>query len=184
MKKTVKLSLSAVGLFAAVLVLSGCSGATGTPQGAKPEKVDVSAQSDNKTVQKEKETFKLGDAIKLGDYVVTATKLEDPFKSKNQYLGPKAGNRLVAVEVLYENNTADKSLNYNPFDWKLSDSDGYKYDMGITDSREPRLSSGTLNPAGKVRGWITFEVPVAAKEFKLQFAPSMLSNDNAEVQLY
>ena len=166
------------------VILSGCSGSSGNPQGTAPEKVDQSAQSSADQDKPKQQTFKIGDAIKLGDYIITITKTEDPYKSKNQYMGPESGNRLMAVEVLYENNTADKSLDYNPFDWKLFDGQGYNYDSGFTDSKDPQLNSGTLNPGSKVRGWITFEVPTEAKDFKLQFAPSFLSSDNVEVQLY
>lgn len=179
MKKILIGSLMILG----VVLLSGCSGSEGTPQGTAPEKVDT--VSNQQAEQPKVNTiFKIGDAIKLGDYVVSVATLQDPYKSTNQYMGPKAGNRLVAVEVTYQNNTQDKSIDYNPFDWKLFDSQGYNFQSGFTDSKEPTLSSGTLNPSGKVRGWITFEVPNDSKQFKIQFVPSFLGNDNVEVQLY
>ena len=183
MKKNILLgSLATI----SVIVLSGCSGSSGTPQGTAPEKVNTaSSQSEeNKTEVKKTQVFKMGDSIKLGDYTISVTKIDNLYKAKNQYMQPEVGNKLVAIEVLYENNTADKSLDYNTFDWKLFDSQGYNFESGFTDSKEPKLSSGTLNPGSKVRGWITFEVPNESKDFKMQFAPSFLSNDNVEVQLY
>ncbi len=180
MKKILVGSLMVLG----IILLSGCSGSERTSQGTQPEKIDTNNQAEGKVEQPKSQIFKIGDSIKLGDYMVSITKTEDPYKSKNQFMNPKASNRLVAVEVTYENNTKDKSIDYNPFDWKLFDSQGYNFQTGFTDSKEPTLSSGTLNPGGKVRGWVTFEVPNDSKQFKMQFTPSFLSNDNVEVQLY
>ncbi|MFW5884945.1 MAG: DUF4352 domain-containing protein [Patescibacteria group bacterium] len=182
MKKALTLSA----FFIALVFLAGCTGSSGVPQGTQPEKVDDS--SSKKSSQEEKKeaqkTFKLGEDIKLGDYAVTVTDMEDPFKAKNEFMQPEAGNKLVAIEVKYENNTSDKSLSYNPFDWKLYDSEGYSFDQGMTEDKEPELSSGTLNPGGKVRGWVTFETPEDSEKFKLQFTPDFWSSDNVEIQLY
>lgn len=179
-----KILLGGVAIFGAI-VLSGCDGSSGTPQGTAPEKVNQSADQSATTQDAPKQQiFKIGDAIKLGDYVVTVTQITDPYKAKNPYLQPDKDKRLVAVEVLYENGTKDKSLDYNPLDWKMFDSQGYNYDSGFTESKDPQLNSGALNPGGKVRGWITYEVSTDAKDFKMQFTPNFLSNDNVEVQLY
>jgi hypothetical protein len=170
----------------AVFILSGCSGATGTSQGVKPEKVEKPADqnAESQDTQKQQKIFRIGDTIKLGDYVIIVNKIEDPFKSSNQFMQPKAGNRLVAVDVSYLNDTTDKSLSYNPFDWKLFDSQGYNFQTGFSENKEPSLNSGTLNSGGKVRGWVTFEIPNDSKEFKIQFVPSLFDNDSAEIQLY
>jgi len=181
-----KKMIVAVMAIPAALLLAGCSGSTGTPQGAAPEKVDKATDQTaaDKSTPKQQQLFKINDEIKLGDYVVSVIGKEDPYKAKNQFMQPKAGNRLVAVEVVYQNNNKDKTLDYNQFDWKIFDSKGYNFESGMTDSKEPQLSSGTLNPSGKARGWVTFEVPDESKDFKIQFAPSFLSNENVEVQLY
>jgi len=62
--------------------------------------------------------------------------------------------------------------------------EGYNFETTYSTDKKPRLSSGTLNPGGKVRGWLTFEVPENSKQFKLQFTPNFWDNDNLEVQLY
>jgi len=181
---TKKLILGSMAVLGAI-ILSGCSGSSGTPQGTAPEKVDQTAsQSTSAQDAPKQQVFKIGDSIKLGDYMVSVTQITDPYKAKNQYMQPEKDKRLVAVEVLYENGTKDKSLDYNPMDWKMFDSQGYNYDWGFTESKDPKLNSGTLNPGSKVRGWVTFEVPTDSKDFKMQFVPSFLSNDNVEVQLY
>lgn len=183
MKKVVIPSATLGTLLLVVVFLSGCSGSSGIPQGTQPEKIntDISTTEESKI---EAQVFKLGETIRLGDYVVSVSKMEDPYKAQNQYTQPDSGNRFVAVEVVYENGTTDKSLDYNPFDWKLFDSEGYGFESSFMADKEPRLSSGTLNPSGKVRGWLTFEVPQESKDFKLQFTPNFWDNDNVEILLY
>jgi len=92
------------------MFLSGCTGSSGTPQGTQPQKIESQSATETSTAESKKETqkFKIGETIKLGDYIISVTNLEDPFLSKNEYFQPEAGNKLVAVEVSYENNTTDK----------------------------------------------------------------------------
>ena len=54
--------------------------------------------------------------------------------------------------MLYENSTIDKSISCNPYDWRLFDSEGYNFETGFIESKEPSLNSGDLNPGGKARG--------------------------------
>ncbi len=183
MKKTLTLSMTLSALILVVSFLSGCTGSSGTSQGTQPEKIETTA---NKTEadKKEKQDFKLGETVKLGDYIVSANKLENPYLEKNEFSQPAEGNKLVAVEVAYQNNTDDKTISYNPLDWNLFDGEGYSYEVSFMSSKEPSLNSGDLNPGSKVKGWITFEVQENSKDFKLQFVPNFWDNDNVEIKLY
>lgn len=172
--KKAKALLILVGL--AGFILTACNGTSGTKQSTESEKVDGDESSDQ-------ETYAIGDKIKLGDYVIKVEGMEDPYNESNEFLQPDAGNRYVTVEVLYENPTDDKNIDYNSWDWTLFDSDGYNYDPSFV-GKDPDLSSGTLNPGGTVRGWVTFEVRSESTNFKIQFTPSWLSNDNVEIVLY
>jgi hypothetical protein len=176
-----KMFLKNLGIAAFVVSLTSCGGAEGTKIETTGEKVaDASTeQSGHKDL-----SFKLNDVIKLGDYVVTVTRVIDNAPASDEFSTPDAGKKFVAVEVLYENRTSDKTLDYNPFDWKLIDSDSYNYEMDGNTSKEPTLQAGTINPGQKARGWINFQTPKDAKQFKLQFQPSWLSNENVEIQLY
>ncbi len=168
-------------LLVAILGFSSisCTGSEGNEVTTSPEKIEDNQKKDKDSTK----AFEIGDKIKLGDYVVKVTKIEDPYKEENEFSQPESGNRFVAVEVYYENPTEDKTLSYNPFDWTLYDSEGYTYEQAFTASKDPSLSSGTLNSKGKVKGWVTFEVGKKAKGFKIQFTPDWLSNDNVEIEL-
>jgi len=166
----------------ATILLSSCG-----ESGAK--KVEKSEENANETTTPKTGpgkdlVFKLNETIQLGDYVITVTKIIDNAASPDEFSTPDKGNKFVAIEVLYENRTNDQQLNYNPFDWKLIDSDGYHYEMDMNSVKEPSLHDGTLNPGQKSRGWITFQTTKGAKNFKGQFQPDWLSNENVEVQLF
>lgn len=129
------------------------------------------------------DTYGIAEDVQLGDYVVQVASIEDPYVSTNEFYQPEEGFRYISVDVIYDNPSSSDTLDYNPYDWKLYDSDGYSYSHNWI-GKEPMLSSGTLNPGGTARGWLTFEVPTTAANFKLQFTPSWWSSDNVEIQLY
>lgn len=126
--------------------------------------------------------YKIGDRIEIGDYIITVNGTENPYIESKTYSQPDSGNKYIAVEVTYENETKD-SISYNVYDWLLSDSDGYTYDQAWG-SKEPNLSSGDLNPGEKVRGWVTFEVPETSTQYSIKFTPSIWSSDNAVIELF
>lgn len=115
-------------------------------------------------------TFHLGEPVQLGDYVITVEKCEDNLMPKNRYMRPDADKKIFAVEVVYENKTADREISYNPFDWKLTDAGGYTFDMMIGGAKEPTLSSGKLSPGQHTRGWINFSPTKLSTGFTLKFS--------------
>jgi hypothetical protein len=124
-------------------------------------------------------TGTVGNAMQLTGGTVTIVSVDLNFVSTNEFAQPKAGNRFVVVEVLYENSGSDK-ITYNPFDWKLSDTSGFSYDQSYVGGREPSLHSGDLQPGEKARGFITFEVPQSAGGLVLK---SSLGDDTMNVPL-
>jgi len=112
-------------------------------------------------------TGKVGDAERLNGLTVTVVTADLNVKSTNRFLAPKAGDRWVVVQVLYENTGTDK-ISYNQFDWKLTDAAGFSYDTTYTDIG-PELHSGDLAAGEKARGYISYEVPQSAAGLTLKF---------------
>ncbi len=111
-------------------------------------------------------TGQIGSPMALNGVTVTVVTADLNAKSGNDFITPKAGNRFVTVQVLYEN-TGNDSYNYNPFDWKLTDSAGFSYDSTFG-GVGPELHSGTIQPGEKARGYITYEVPTSAPGLQLR----------------
>jgi len=109
----------------------------------------------------------LGQVMHLNGVDVTLVSADQNAKSPSKYIVPKAGNRYVAVQVLYESTGSDP-INYSPFDWKMTDSAGFSYDYTYS-GIGPELRSGTLTGLGdKARGYITYEVPTSSTGLTLK----------------
>lgn len=117
---------------------------------------------------------KIGERIVQGDYALTVANAE---KSQNYgYLSAKAGNTLVAVEIIIESNAAT-GVSVNPIYATIKDADGYTYNADIVGGKEPSLNSQNDMPIGeKMRGWITFEIPASAKGLVLTYEPISFGN--------
>src|SRR5699024_8556670 len=90
---------------------------------------------------------------------------------------PSEGNEYVIVHVTIENNGEDK-ISYNPFNFKMMNSNGQIEDQGLimVDS-DTSLSSGELAPGGNVSGTLSFEQPIDDDGLKLIFEPSFWGTD-------
>jgi Domain of unknown function (DUF4352) len=105
-------------------------------------------------------TSKLGDVISQDGYMFSASRAEDPAKP-GSYYSPQKGMRLVAFEVTVGVDTGAK-ITANPFlDAILVDTDGFLY--APTSGRDGQMSRSNLSPGEKVKGWISFSVPLKSK---------------------
>ena len=112
---------------------------------------------------------KVGDTITQGDYIITLASAETA-TSYGDYNKAGDGKKYISVEIIVESG-ADTGVSVNPFYCKLSDGDAYSYTMTIG-GKDPYLSSQNDLPKGeKMRGWVTFEVPEAAKDFIFSYEP-------------
>ncbi len=123
-------------------------------------------------------TGQIGSPMALNGITVTVVTADLNAQSGNEFITPKAGNRFVAVQILYENTGSDP-YDYNPFDWKLTDSAGFSYDSTFG-GVGPELNSGTIQPGEKARGYITYEVPSSATGLQLRLTSN---GDTATVAL-
>jgi hypothetical protein len=160
-------------------LLAGIIAITLASCGSGTEGTEITKTGTSKS--KEGLSFKAGEEVKLGDYVIKVNKIQDYTPSDEMFVA-KDGMKMVVIEVEYSNPTSDKQIHANPTDWSVSDNQGYSYDYGSSaDTKEPALNDKTLNPGGKVKGWLTFEIPKANKLTKAQFTPGL--TDNIEIEL-
>ena len=91
-----------------------------------------------------------------------------------RFSAPKAGMRWVAIDVTQEG-TATGPDSVNPFYFSVQDDAAFVYGYGfVPGAPEPTLTSGQLSAGQKVRGWIGFEVPAAAKLISVLVQPDPL----------
>jgi hypothetical protein len=123
-------------------------------------------------------TYAIGDSVKLGDEEYFSLTDVDPAPKVN-LVEPDAGNKFVSVLVEIEGINPNGAT-YNPFFFTARGDDGFEYNFSAF-GKEPQLkSSNDLGPGKKVKGWITFEVPVAAKHVTIVYAPGLF-NEPVEI---
>ncbi|RSD26817.1 DUF4352 domain-containing protein [Mesobacillus subterraneus] len=129
-----------------------------------------------------KEEFAVGEKVQLEDNVLTVTKVEK--SPGSEFDQPKDGHEYVIVTVEIEN-AGDENISYNPFDFKMSNSQGQIVDQAFTTvDTNTALQSGELAPGGKVSGTISFEQPAGDAGLQLQYNPSFWSDKTIKVNLH
>ncbi|MCM3574614.1 DUF4352 domain-containing protein [Mesobacillus jeotgali] len=181
----------------AVIVVIALAGGGGEEETAtkvdKAAETSASAEKDEKAVEDStsaeneeeappvKEEFSVGEKVQLGDNVLTVTKAEK--SAGSEYDKPKDGHEYVVVTVMIEN-AGDENISYNPFDFKMSNSQGQILDQAFTTiDTNTALQSGELAPGGKVTGTIAFEQPAGDPGLQLQYTPSFWSDKTIKVNL-
>ena len=101
----------------------------------------------------------VGEKIRVADYqYVTMAEAEWSDSGYQEFFEPAEGNVLYAFLMEFEGIDPEGS-SYNPFYFKLN-ADGFEYSYYLF-GKEPTLQSGDLTPGATVRGWLTFEAPLA-----------------------
>jgi hypothetical protein len=165
-------------VIAVIVVGAIAAGGSGEEE---PEKVASNKATEANATPKEQKEFKIGDTVQLGDNVLTVTKVDK--SAGDEFDKPKQGNEYVIVHVRIENKGKEK-IDYNPFDFKLQNSNGQLVDAAITSiGGNTALEAGQLTPGGKVEGSITFEAPKGDTKLQLQYTPSFWSDKTIKVNL-
>lgn len=133
------------------------------------------SDEESKEEEIENTEFAIGEKVELDGQVVEVTEVEK--SDGDEFEKPSDGKEFVIVHVSIENNSDDE-ISYNPFNFKMKNSNGQIEDSGFTiiDS-DTALSSGDLAPGGNVSGTISFEQPKGDDELQLIFEPGFWDTD-------
>lgn len=175
-----------IGIFVVFAIAGGSGEEEETASKVKSDTAETSA-TEKTTKQEETETepakeeFAVGEQVQLGDNVLTVTKVEKSVGG--DFDQPKDGHEYVIVTVEI-NNAGDENISYNPFDFKISNSQGQIVDQAFTTvDTNTALQSGELAPGGKVSGTIAFEQPAGDTSLQLQYTPGFWSDKTIKVNL-
>ncbi|CEG25768.1 DUF4352 domain-containing protein [Bacillus sp. B-jedd] len=175
-------------IFAGLIGISVMFALAGCGADEKPEKVSQAAGTstgEEKGTAKEdkpvKEVFAVGEQVKLGDNILTVSKVAK--SNGNDFDKPKAGHEFVIVTVEI-NNSGNENIAYNPFDFKMANSQGQIVDQAFTTvDSDTALQSGELAPGGKVTGTLSFEQPAGDKGLQLHYTPDFWSDSTIKINL-
>lgn len=138
-------------------------------------------QINNEAESEEKTEFGLNEPIEFEGRILEVTNVEK--SSGNDFDRPKEGKEYIIVTVNITN-SSDDVISYNPYDFKMQNSQGQIEDQAFTiiDS-DTSLSSGELAEGGNISGTITFEQPVDDPDLRLIFEPNFWSNKQVVIHL-
>lgn len=117
----------------------------------------------------------------LGNGAITVTKVE---RSKgDKWNKPSSGKEYVIVTVNIKNKGTEK-LSYNPFYFKMQNSQGQQQDKTFTTiDNDTALISGELVSGGNITGTLTFEEPVGDNNLALIYSDSIWSSKELKINL-
>lgn len=100
-----------------------------------------------------------------------------------EYEVPREGYEYIIVSVKIENNS-DKKISYNPYDWKMENSNGQEESTTFTTiDNDTSLSSGDLNAGGVKEGTLAFEQPIGDSGLKLNYYSNSVFDDEASFKI-
>lgn len=149
------------------------------PSSAEPAP-EVSSTAPESTA--EEKNYGVGDPAQSRDTEVTVTSVEK--STGTQYDKPKDGMEFVIVTVKYKNISEKNNITYNPFDFKIKNSQGQITSQTFTMvNTDTALSSGELAPGGEISGTIAFEEPAGDEGLVLQYIGSVFDSKTVEFEL-
>lgn len=117
-------------------------------------------------------TVKFGERASIGEgwfLTVSEPTLYQP--SADSFLTPKDGYKFIAIEVVYEN-TSNTTDYFSLSNLKLKDTEDRAYSEYGFGGREPQLESSGLEAGGRVKGFVTFEIPQDTREKSVVYTGS------------
>lgn len=169
--------------FAVILVLVVSVGAlVASGSDNKAAKVDEKSGKTD-TSGKAAESFKVGDAVALGDLQVKVYAFTDPVQvAADSPVKPDEGFRRVKLDAEVANK-GDKAVTVSSIlCFELKDGENKVYDQTIGDSKVGSID-GEVAPGAALRGEIEYDVPAASKGFVLNFKCDLLSSGSATITL-
>lgn len=174
MKKGTKIVLGVIG----VLIVGGAvAGNSGKNKSANKvgevSSTSTNSASDTSSTEEasENKPFQVGDIVETTAFRISYLSCEE-YKSDNQFIQPKDGNKFVCFEFEFEN-IGDSDRLVSSFDFDCF-ADNNNCDQKYLDSEG---LDATLSPNRKTKGKVCFEVPVSAQTIELEYVNNSFTSD-------
>lgn len=179
--KTWQIVLIVLIVLVAIVIIGGILGG-GSENG--PTKVsDADSMASGEVSDVAKDTFSVGETVKLKNLELTVTKVEK--SAGKDYFKPKEGMEYVVVTVKYRNIGDRDTISYNSYDFDMQNSKGQITDPTIfTIDGDTALGSGNLAPGGEIEGTIAWEQPIDDPSLVLHYTGNIfLTNSKINFKL-
>lgn len=130
------------------------------------------------------ETFKVGDAVELGDWAVKVHSFTDPVEvAEDSFAKPEEGFRRVKVDAEVTNNSDEPTTVSSLICFELKDGENKTYDQTVMADSSVGSIDGEVAPGDSLRGEIAYDVPTEAQGFTFNFKCDLLSTGSAAIEL-
>lgn len=148
---------------------------TGSKQESKPEPGSTIAETEKKPAPKKKsgpETVeaRVGEVAELRDRTLVVNEVQKGYPPPRQ-VRMQPGNELMRVYLTLQN-TGSQSINYNPLNFKVQDSQGVQKVREVVIDLPYPIEPGSLAPEGTMEGNLVFEVPQGDNNLQLVYEAS------------
>ena len=127
--------------------------------------------------------YNLNDIVLLSDSTLRVFSA-NAWQDTNMFASvPRSGHVFVALDVSLFNRDVDVGITVASRSFSIRDKDGRKFDSSFH-SPEPRFPGGTVAKGERVRGWITFEVPVNIERPTLYYEVNTFKGHYVRVKLW
>lgn len=172
--KIVLIAIIVIGVISAVFG----GGSNDEPKSSGDTKTTSSKKEEKKETKKE---FTQGEIVNFKGVEYSVTNVNKTTGS--DFDNAKDGYEYVIVTVKIENKS-DKKISYNPYDWKMENSNGQEEDNAFTTvDSDTSLNSGDLNPGGVVEGTIAYEEPQGDAGLKLNYFDNSVFDEEASFKI-
>lgn len=163
-----------------VICVIGAIAGGGSDEPASKEQ-DTKKETKTQEKQETKKEFAQSETVTFKNVDFTVTNVE---KTKgSEYDTAKEGYEYVIVSIKIENRSEEK-ISYNPYDWKMENSNGQEEDITFTTTdSETALSDGNLNTGGTVEGTLAFEQPQGDTGLKLNYYNNAVFDEEASFKI-
>lgn len=167
-----------------ILIIIVVFGVIGAFAGGSDEPTSTSNKSENPEItekEEQKTEFAQNEVVTFKDVDFSITNVTK--SAGADYDTPKEGHEYVIVSVKIENKS-DEKITYNPYDWKMENSNGQEESITFTTiDSDTALSSGDLNAGGVVEGTLAFEQPVGDSGLKLNYYDNSVFDEEASFKI-
>lgn len=134
-----------------------------TPSDKNPKAVGKVSETTEQSTEV-KNIFEVGDVVETSDLKISFLSAKK-YKSENQFIEPKKGNKFYRFEFEFENiGNSDEAISAF-MNWSCY-ADGYACDQSWVGDD---VLDATISPGKKAKGAIYFEVPKKAKEIVVEY---------------
>ncbi|MBW6474358.1 MAG: DUF4352 domain-containing protein [Anaerolineaceae bacterium] len=148
--------------------------------GSEPISMEPPSDLASSTVM---QVYNVGDLIEIKNHTMAVLGWEDI--SAGDFLGPDPGNKFVAVEMFFANNSQSRISISTLLQMNLKDEADRSYEIDFSASSEIKDGSvdGSLVPGEKIRGKVGFQVPENVQNLQFVFDASVFGSGKVVVDL-